>query len=396
MEAQLDHIEKQNLKSRFKGDKTIWLIVLLLFVISLLAVYSSTGTLAYKYQDGFTEYYLLKHFILSGSGIGIMFLTHLLNYRIFSRLSLLAFYISIPMLFFTLFFGSNINDASRWITLPLVNLSFQTSDFAKLALILYIARFMAKGQENIKDFKKTFLPLVLSIGLSCMLILPANFSTAAVLFATCMLILFIGRINLKYLLAVGFSMVVVLSLFFLLIFKTDISFARIPTWRARIEAFVNNDGVEAYQTQHSKIAIANGGFIGKGPGNSSERNFLPHPYSDFIYSIIIEEYGLLGGAFVLFLYLGLLYRCIKVFKTSHTVFGAFLAIGLGFSLVIQAMVNMAVAVDLFPVTGQTLPLISMGGTSFWFTGLALGIILSVSRDKYETDLMQNEENVIVA
>ena len=361
-----------------KGDRFIWIIVLLLSIFSLLAVYSSTGTLAYKYQSGNTEYYLIKHFSLLLFGLVLMYLAHLPNYRIYSRISQLLLIISVPLLLYTLFFGSDINDAKRWITLPGINLSFQTSDLAKLALIMFTARFLSKRQEEIKTFKRGFLPIILTIGFVCAIIAPADLSSAAILFMTCLLIMFIGRVNMKHIFATIGAGLGILAIIILLVF-TFPEVGRFNTWKNRVEAFLG-DETEVYQVQQSKIAIAEGGLIGKGPGNSTQRNFLPHPYSDFIFAIVLEEYGLLGAIFIIFLYLAFLYRAVKIVIKSPGTYGALLAIGLAIALVIQAFINMAVAVNLLPVTGLTLPLVSMGGTSIWFTSIAIGIILSVSRN----------------
>ncbi len=379
------------LESYFKGDRTIWLIVILLSILSTLAVYSSTGTLAYKYQSGNTEYYLFKHFIILLFGFGLMYFGHLVKYNFYARISKIAILLAVPLLLLTLLMGSNINDASRWLTLPIVNLSFQTSDFAKVALILYISRVLSKKQDNIKDFKQAFIPVMLPVVIVCGLILPANFSTCAVLFATSLVIMFIGRINMKYILSLIGIGVVAFGLFLFVAYLTGYE-GRIKTWKSRIENFKNGEADGNYQVQQAKIAVATGGIFGKGPGNSSQRNFLPHPYSDFIFAIIIEEYGMLGGTIVLFLYLLLFYRAMQIVKRTERAFAALITIGCAFSLVFQALINMAVAVNLFPVTGQPLPMLSMGGTSIWFTSLALGIILSVSSEieKPETE----EENTV--
>lgn len=367
------------LETYFKGDRTIWMIVIMLSIMSTLAVYSSTGTLAYKYQSGNTEYYLFKHFIILLFGFGLMYLCHLVKYTYYARFSKIGLMVAVPLLFFTLLMGTNINDANRWITLPLIGLSFQTSDLAKVALILYIARVLSKKQDNIKDFRSAFLPVMLPVILVCGLILPANFSTCAVLFATSLVIMFIGRINLKYIGGLIGIAIVAFGLFLGIAYLTGYQ-GRIKTWQARIENFKEGDADGNYQVQQAKIAIATGGIIGKGPGNSTQRNFLPHPYSDFIFAIIVEEYGLLGGGFIVFLYLLLFYRAIQIVRRTERAFAALITIGCAFSLTFQALINMAVAVNIFPVTGQPLPMLSMGGTSIWFTSLALGIILSVSSE----------------
>lgn len=376
--------------NKLHGDKYIWLIVLLLSLVSLLAVYSSTHSLAYKYQAGNTEFYLLKHFTLLFFGLLLMYVAHLINFRYYSRFAQLLLYISIPLLLFTLLWGTDINEARRWITLPMVNITFQTSDLAKLALIMYTARMLSKKQDCIKDFKDAFIPIVLPVLTVCGLILPADLSTAAIIFVTCLLLMFIGRINLKYL---G-SMLGIAGLLgsgIIAILMNVEGQGRINTWQERLDHFFNQGGGEVYQVQQSKIAIAEGGIIGKGPGNSDQRNFLPHPYADFIYSIIIEEYGLLGGMTIIMLYLGLLYRSLKIVLKSPHAFGALLAVGLSMSLVFQAMINMGVAVNLLPVTGLTLPMVSMGGSSLWFTSISVGIILSVSKETNIDDEQEDDD-----
>lgn len=362
----------------FRGDRTIWMIVFFLSLFSLVAVYSSTGTLAYRYKSGNTEYYLMKHLFILVFGIGLMYAAHLVKYTYYSRISQIALLLAIPLLALTLIIGTNLNEASRWLTLPGINLSFQTSDLAKLALIMYVARMLSRKQENIKDFKTAFLPIMLPVLVICGLILPANFSTAAVLFATCCFLMFIGRINMKYILLLGLIGIFCISIFIGIALLTG-NTGRMFTWKARIENFYKGDDLGNYQTQQAKIAIAKGGIFGKFPGHSTQKNFLPHPYSDFIYAIIIEEEGLIGGVFIIFLYVLLFFRVIRFVIHSPMAFGTLLAVGCTFSLVFQAMINMAVAVNLFPVTGQPLPLLSMGGTSIWFTSLAIGIVLSVSR-----------------
>ena len=371
-----------NVLEKIKGDRAIWMVVIILSVFSLLAVYSSTGTLAYKFRAGNTEYYVIKHFIIMLLGLGLMLLASRVKYTYYSRISQLALWVAVPLLMFTLVRGTSINEANRWLTLPIINISFQSSDFAKLALIMFVARILTKKQETIKDLKEAFFPIMLPILIITGLILPANFSTAAILFVTCIVLMFVGGVSLKYILAVMGIGVVAFGLFVLVVLNIPEK-GRVITWKNRIEAFAGKSG-DNYQAQQAKIAIASGKIFGKLPGNSTQRNFLPHAYSDFIYAIIIEEYGLIGGFVILILYLILFYRGVKIASRSPGTYGALLAAGLSFSLVFQAMINMAVAVNLFPVTGQPLPLISMGGTSLWFSSLALGIILSVSR-KIEED-----------
>jgi cell division protein FtsW len=367
------------IQNKIKGDKIIWLVVIILSVVSVLAVYSSTGTLAYKYQGGNTEYYMIKHLVILMFGIVLMYLAHLVKYTYYSRIFQIVLWIAIPLLFLTLVFGVNVNEAQRFLKLPF-GFTFQTSDLAKLALIIYLARMLTKRQENIQDFKHAFIPIILPVLIVCFLILPANFSTAAILFATSLVLMFIGRVPFRYITALVGSGIVLLIIFFMLAGYYPDLLPRLSTWKSRIENFQSSNSDDFYQVEQAKIAIAKGGILGKMPGNSEQRNFLPHPYSDFIYAIIIEEYGLIGGIIIVFLYMILLFRAVKIVTKCPRNFGAFLTIGLAFSLVFQAMINMGVAVNLLPVTGQTLPLISMGGTSLWFTSIAIGIILSVSKE----------------
>lgn len=374
----------------FKGDRVIWLIVVLLSIVSLLAVYSSTGSLAYRYQGGNTAYYFIKQLSFLGAGLAVIFLVHLISYRVYSPLALLLLYIAIPLLLITLLFGTSINQAARWLEIPGLGVTIQTSDFAKLALIMYVARTLSLKQNNLDDIKKTFLPLIIPIVVVCLLILPANFSTAAMLGVSCWLLLFIGRVNLKQLLGFTGIGIVLVGLFIFIALQTN-SISRVQTWKNRIENYSSGEGGDNYQAQQSKIAIATGGLVGKGPGNSTQRNLLPHPYSDFIYAIIIEEYGMVGGMVILLLYLILLYRTGLIVKKARRTFPAFLAMGLTLILVFQAMINMAVAVNLIPVTGQPLPLVSMGGTSLLFTSASFGILLSISRSQNKEELFDGEE-----
>ncbi len=383
-------------------------MVVLLTLVSLLAVYSATGSLAYKNYKGNTEIYLFKQVVFILLGFGVVYFAHRVNYTVYSKVAQVLFMLSIPLLIYTLFFGAKINEGSRWIKLPIINMTMQTSDLAKLALFMYLARLLSRKQQVIKDFKKGFLPVILPIGITCLFIAPANLSTALLLGASCMILLFIGRVDTRHLLMViGLAAIPITMLIIAAVARhnsevnADASVAteqvegttvkksggilvRVSTWVGRVENFIYGgkeaDNDEMYQVNQAKIAISKGGFLGVGPGNSTTRDYLPQAYNDFIFAIIIEEYGILGGAFLVFVYLVFLYRCIRIFKKCPFAFGAFLALGLSFTLAIQALANMAVTVNLFPVTGVTLPLVSMGGSSFLFTCLAIGIILSVSRN----------------
>lgn len=388
---------RRRLLNKTKGDKVIWAMVFVLALVSLLVVYSSTGTLAYKLSKS-TESYLFKQVMFIAIGMMVIYFLHKVNYKVYSQIARLLFIISIPLLIYTLFFGVRLNEGSRWIRLPIIQMTVQTSDLAKLALFMYMSRLLSKKQDIIKDFKKGFLPVIIPVGIICVLIAPANLSTALLIGATSMMLMFIGRVKMKHLLlTIAVAMVPVLILISTAMIHHSSNngeivkiqshsklFARVGTWVNRVENFIyggkDADDEDNYQVNQAKIAIAKGGWMGLGPGNSEQRNFLPHPYSDFIFAIIIEEYGLAGGVFITFIYLIFLYRSIRIFRKCPYAFGAFLALALSFTLVIQALANMAVNVNLFPVTGVTLPLISMGGSSFIFTCFAIGIILSVARN----------------
>ena len=375
--------------SKTKGDRWIWLIVILLSIWSLLAVYSATGTLAYKNSVG-SEQFLIKHLVMITGGIALMYFSHLLDYRYYAGISKVLMIITIPFLAYTLIFGETVNEANRWVTIPLINQTFQTSDLAKLALITFLARTLSRKQENIKDLKKSFLPIMGAVCLVFVLIALANLSTAIILFGVSILLLLIGRISIIQILLVSLVGGVLLA-------AVMLTGPRRATHWSRIEAFTHPEKVNAeksFQANQAKIAIATGGIFGKGPGNSTQRNFLPNPYSDFVFALIIEEYGLIGGIGLVLIYLVFLYRCVLIVTDSPKAFGALLAAGLSFSLTIQAFANMAVAVGLGPVTGVPLPLVSMGGTSILFTSLAFGIILSVSRD-IEEKKNKNKGKVIV-
>jgi cell division protein FtsW len=374
---------------RTKGDRWIWLIIIMLSLISIMAVYSATGAIAYKKGVAVEKYLLYKHVIFVLLGIGMIYIAHLLDYKYYAGISKILMIITIPLLFYTLIFGSSINDASRWVKIPVIGLTFQTSDLAKLALITFLARMLTKKQENIKDVKNSFIPIMGSVCVVFVLIALANLSTALMLFGVSILLLIIGRISIKQIAMVCVGGVILLTF---VVFLGP----RRETYKSRIETFLHPELQHAdktYQADHSKMALATGGLFGKGPGNSTERNFLPHPYSDFIFAIIIEEYGTVGGLAIVILYLVLLYRCVRIVTRSPKAFGALLAAGLSFSLTIQAFANMAVAVGLGPVTGVPLPLVSMGGTSMIFTSIAFGIILSVSKDVEEYS--SKKEKVIV-
>jgi len=371
----------------------IWFILIALSCISLLAVYSSTRSLAYRQQGGNTEFYLFKHLFVLGLGLLITYGVHTISHHYFSKIAKVMLLISFPLLIYTLFFGNEMNDARRWITLPVINISFQSSDFAKMALIMYTSRTLAVKQGVIKNFKDGFLPIMVPIVGICSLIMFENMSTALILFMTNLIIMFLGRVNMKYIITtIGLGVFFIAAVVAISYFSPD--GGRYETWKNRIVEYIDHNPEEpTYQILHSNIAIAKGGLFRIAPGKSTQSNFLPEAYSDFIYATIIEEYGLIGGAFVIFLYLLLLYRVIKIVQSSNRVFGALMALGLGMSIVIQAFINMGVAVNLLPVTGLTLPFVSMGGSSIWFNGFAMGIILSVSRYIEENQTNKSQVNV---
>lgn len=366
-----------------QGDPMIWAVVIALSLISILVVYSATGTLAFK-RMSHPEAYLIKHTLLVGLGFFAMWVAHKIDYRYYYKLSKVALWASIPLLIYTFRNGMMINEASRWITIPVLNASFQPSDLASLALIMNLAGMLSRRQQTIDNIRESLVPMLIWIGVICGLIALTNLSSALLLFLTCMLIMFIGRVPVKYL-----AMLVLVGM---LAGAGALKFGvRGETAKSRIESFMNEDDLP-FQAKHARIAVATGGITGKGPGNSHQRNILPHPYSDFVYAIIIEEYGMLGGGLVIVLYLVLLYRGMRAVDISQRAYGGLLSAGLSFAIVMQAMVNMGVVVGLGPVTGLPLPMVSMGGTSLLFTGISLGIILSVSRGETDPAFMKKSES----
>ncbi|MEM7037639.1 MAG: FtsW/RodA/SpoVE family cell cycle protein [Bacteroidota bacterium] len=364
------------LLSRLKGDKLIWLVIFFISMISLLAVYTGAGSPALASKAG-TEYYLLKHAMLLFGGFVIMYFVSNFDYRIFARISDYLLYLTIPVLVYTLLWGKDINDASRWITI--FGQSFQPSDLGKVALVIHLAKVLTQKQDVIKDFREGFLPTIFWVLLICLLIAPADLSTATLLFVTSLMILFIAGVDLKYITSLILLGAVAVTVLFSVA-------QRRGTWESRIDSYwlsLTDDSYDPpYQVKQAYGAMATGGVFGKGPGKSTQRNFVPNSTSDMIYPIIIEEHGFIGAIVVLGLYLFLLFRSVGIVTMSKT-FGAILAAGLSLLLVIQALANMAVAVGLLPVTGLPLPMLSMGGTSILFTAFSIGIILSVSRHALE-------------
>ncbi|SHI78042.1 FtsW/RodA/SpoVE family cell cycle protein [Aquimarina spongiae] len=368
--------------ANIKGDRVIWAVAALLALFSFLPVYSASSNLAYLYGDGDTFSFLVKHFAHLVLGFLIIYVVHKIPYHYFKGLSIIMIPVVLVLLLVTMAQNNTIEgaNASRWIRIPFVGVTFQTSTLAAVVLMAYVARYLSKIKDQTVSFKETLLPLWLPVFLVLMLILPANFSTAAIIFSMVMMLVFLGGYPLRHIAVVLGTGLLVLTFFILFAKAFPGMFPnRVDTWVSRIENFADNkETQEDYQIERAKIAIARGGVIGTGPGKSVQRNFLPQSSSDFIYAIIVEEWGFVGGVFLMLLYLLLLFRLVIAAHKCGDVFGKLLVIGVGLPIVFQALINMAVAVELFPVTGQTLPLISSGGTSIWMTCLAIGIVLSVS------------------
>lgn len=382
-----NNIRIKDFFSQLKGDKTVWAITAFLAIFSFLPIYSASSNLAYLYGDGSTFQYLFTHFIHILLGFVLMYAVHKIPYQYFKGLSIIAIPVVIVLLIYTLGQGTTIHGAgaSRWIKIPLINKSFQTSALAIVVLMVYVARYLSKIKDREITFKESLWPLWLPTLAVIGLILPANFSTAAITFCMVLLLCFIGGYRFKYLLYVVGIGIAALSIFILFAKAfPEIMPHRVDTWTSRIENYMDkSETKDDYQVEKSKMAIARGGIIGVGVGKSVERNFLPQSSSDFIYAIIVEEMGLVGGIGLMLFYLLLLYRFLVISTKTDSIFGKLLVIGVGLPIIFQAFINMAVAVHLFPVTGQTLPLISDGGTSIWMTCTAIGLILSVSRSKQE-------------
>ena len=374
---------KQFLKN-IEGDRAIWAIVAVLAIFSFMPVYSASTNLVYVANTGTPTYHLFKHAILLFLGFLIIYGVHKIPYRFFSGGSVLMLPIVIALLIYTLTKGTVIDgaNASRWIEIPIIGVGFQTSTLASLVLMVYVARFLARNKDNNITFKQSFLQLWLPVGVVLALILPANFSTTAIVFSMVLMLTFIGGYPIKYILSILGVGILFLALFVL----TAKAFPnampnRVDTWISRVENFSNKNAEEGYQVEKAKIAIASGGIKGRGPGKSVQKNFLPQSSSDFIFAIIVEEYGLVGALLVVSMYFLLTFRILIAAKKATSIFASLLIIGVGVPIIFQAIINMAVAVNIFPVTGQTLPLISSGGTSIWMTCFAIGIILSVTANR---------------
>jgi cell division protein FtsW len=374
-------MQKGWLANTFKGDRVIWGIVVLFMIYSLLAVYSSSAGLAFMKYGGNTTFFLRSQFFMLVLSVIIIVIVHYLPYRIYSSLAGLILIVAVGLLVLTLVFGSRINEATRWLVIPGTGFRLQTSDVAKVALVIYLARTLAKYQDKLDDFMLVTKFLIVPVAIVCALILPENLSTAVMIFGISMVILFVGRVPFRFLLTyIGMGLAGVVLFALVLSAFTDDN--RVEVWKSRIENYISgsDDPDESYQSNQAKIAISTGGLFGKAPGRSVQRNMLPQSNSDYIFAIIIEEYGLVFGAIPLILaYMILFFRGVTIAKKCETAFPAFLVLGLIIMIVVQAMLNMLVAVGLFPVTGQTLPMVSWGRTSVLVMSFSIGAILSVSR-----------------
>ena len=385
---------KEILKN-IEGDRAIWAIVTIMAILSFMPVYSASTNLVYVVNSGTPIYYLFKHFILLFLGFLIIYGVHKIPYKYFSGGSILMLPLVFVLLIFTLAQGTQIGgtNASRWIQIPFIGVGFQTSTLAALVLMVYVSRYLAKNKNIEITFKDSIWQLWLPVAIILALILPANFSTTAIVFSMILMLTFIGGYPIKYIVFIVGIGSLALTLF-VLTSKAfpDVMPNRVDTWISRVENFWDNKAEEGYQVEKAKIAIASGGLHGRGPGKSIQKNFLPQSSSDFIFAIIVEEYGLVGAVGVILMYFLLMFRILIAAKKATSVFATLLIIGVGLPIIFQAIINMAVAVDLFPVTGQTLPLISSGGTSIWMTCFAIGIILSVTAEKEKKENPDNEES----
>ncbi|MDG5800949.1 FtsW/RodA/SpoVE family cell cycle protein [Marinilabiliaceae bacterium ANBcel2] len=385
---------KELLNRMVKGDAYIWLVIVVLAVASLLSVYSATGFLAYQRQGGNTSHYMFWQMLSLGLGVAIMIVVSNISSRYIARFSVLFLYLSVLLLAITLFSGVNLNTATRWLTIPGIGITFQPSEIAKLAIIVYVARVLAQNQQEGVAADAAFKPIVFHVAIVALLIFSENLSTAFLVVMVSAVMMFIGRVSLKLLFGSGVVVAIFLGLTLTLASHVDF-LPRAQTWANRVEVFLSSEEqstAASYQSDQSKIAIATGGILGKGPGNSVQRNFIPHPYSDFIYAIIAEEYGFGGAFLILFCYLILLGRVSVIVRKSDRTFPAFLAYGLGLMLVSQAFLNMGVAIGVFPVTGQPLPLVSLGTTSVLFTCVAFGMILGAGRATLKEEVSEDVES----
>lgn len=380
-----------NLLAYIKGDKTLWVIAIALALFSMMPVYSASSNIAFLYGSSSTFSMLAKHAIHLCLGFILMYAAHNISYKHYGAISVILMPMVIILLAYTLLNGHTVSNASRWIRIPFLGWTFQTSAFASVVLMIYISRYLAKTSlEKLKSFKLTFMPLLLPIFAVCGLILPSNFSTAALVFAIAMIVLFIGGYTIKNLMLIIGGGIAALGIFILISLAFNLD-NRVSTWASRLQNYGSGDKTENYQVHKAKLAIAEGNYFGKGPGKSVQKNFLPQSNSDFIYAVIVEEFGIFGGLFLIFFYILFLVRILVISTKAPSKFGTLLAIGAGLGIMVQAFVNLGVAVNLLPVTGQTLPLISAGGSSIWMTCIAIGIILSVSRGN---TIEEEEDNLV--
>ena len=368
-----------------KGDKIIWWLIVGLSLFSTLVVYSSSIALAYRYKDGHSEYFLLKHLSLSLTGLLVTYYIHKLplNLRLLSMIGVIGFLISTPLLIFTSLMGVRSGEAVRWVEVPGLGITIQSSDVAKTALIIFISRNLAYLKNKLNTLKDVLLKIILPTAIICGPILISNFSTAFLLALTIFYLILLSDIPSKLIIKlIGLTLIISILFMSVIYFFPD-TLPRGKTWKARIENFIEQDSKNNYQVEQAKIAIANGTLIGKGPGNSAQRAFLPQASSDFIYAIIIEEYGSLVGIMILLIFLTIFFRCIRIAQKADNTLYTYTVMGLSFNLMTQSIINMAVAVNLLPVTGQPLPFISMGGTSLLFSCINIGLILNISRQIHE-------------
>lgn len=374
-----------------KGDRVIWMITLILALLSLVSVYSFTPILTYQHKGTDTESFLLNHIIALGTGLLLMFYAHNLKYTYYSKISQLFIWVVVGLLFLTLVAGVSVNSAERWLRIPIINQQFQTSDLAKIILIMYLSRILVINRHKFDNFKEGIIPMLIPVALVCALILPSNFSTAALTFLLCLVMMFIAEVPMKWIGSIiGMAIVGFLLLIALAKINPDL-LPRLDTWINRFTNHTSEDPKEQWQINNATMAIYNGKYVGTGPGNGQLKHILSQAYADFVFASFIEEFGLPGAVLLILLFLVLFYRTIRIAILCEKNFGSFLAIGLALNLLFQAIVNMAVCTKLIPVTGQNMPLISMGGTSTWFTCISLGIILSVSRSVYPDEVVDSNE-----
>lgn len=376
-----------------EGDKVLWIVTLFLGLISIVSVYSFIPVLI-KANGGSTEFYLIKHTVLMLAGFVLMYFIHKMNVSFLSKLARFGIILSVVLLLLTLMFGARVNDAGRWLEIPIINTKFQTSDVAKIFLVIFIAKMLVVNRDKLNSFKEGVMPIILGVGAVCALILPENLSTAVMLFGSSLLLMFIGKVPIKNLLLIvggagGFFAL-------LIAFSTVVPgvLPRIDTWKNRMFNQYDNevDVREEMQVINAQLAIHNGGIIGKGPSKGELKHYIPEAYADFYYASFVEEFGLLGGIVLVLMYMILLFRALRIALKADKLFHTYLVVGLAIILLSQAMVNMAVCTKLIPVTGQNMPLLGMGGTSTWFACISIGIILSVSRSQEQPEKQENEIN----